>query len=55
MTLRILRPAAAGFLVIAAGALFLAPKAPAQDQKWVQLFNGKNLDGWVPKFSGFDL
>ncbi|HYP14954.1 MAG TPA: DUF1080 domain-containing protein, partial [Bryobacteraceae bacterium] len=20
-----------------------------------QLFNGKNLDGWVPKFSGFDL
>ena len=55
MTYRILRCAAATFLVIAAGALFAAPIAPAQNQKWVQLFNGKNLDGWIPKFSGFDL
>jgi len=22
---------------------------------WVQLFNGRNLDGWVPKFAGYDL
>lgn len=22
------------------------------DQPWVSLFNGKNLDGWTPKFSG---
>lgn len=31
--------------------------APAQnkpDQKeWVQLFNGKNLDGWIPKITGY--
>jgi len=22
---------------------------------WIQLFNGKNLDGWVPKFAGYKL
>ena len=55
MTHRTLRRAAATFFVMVAGALFVAPNAPAQNQKWVQLFNGKNLDGWVPKFSGFDL
>ncbi len=46
---------AATFLIMAASALGAAPPAPAQNPKWVQLFNGKNLDGWVPKFSGFDL
>ena len=50
MTHRILRRAAATFFVMAVGALFVAPNAPAQNPKWVQLFNGKNLDGWVPKF-----
>jgi Domain of Unknown Function (DUF1080) len=48
------RPAGAIF-VMASVALVMAPNAPAQNQKWVQLFNGKNLDGWAPKFSGFDL
>lgn len=24
----------------------------AEDSGWVKLFNGKNLDGWTPKFSG---
>lgn len=23
--------------------------------EWIQLFNGKNLNGWTPKFSGFKL
>ena len=55
MTHRILRRAAATFFVMTAGALFVAPNASAQNQKWVQLFNGKDLDGWVPKFSAFDL
>lgn len=55
MTRPILRCAAATFLAVAAGALFVASTVRAQNQKWVQLFNGKNLDGWVPKFSGFDL
>ena len=32
----------------------------AQSQKpipkdWIQLFNGKNLDGWTPKFAKHDL
>ena len=47
-------------LLAAASALFAVspagqalPQAPKSD--WLQLFNGKNLDGWVPKFSGFDL
>lgn len=34
------------------------PKAanPAADRKdWVQLFNGKDLDGWVPKIKGYAL
>src|SRR5215813_402840 len=22
---------------------------------WVQMFNGQNLDGWVPKITGYDL
>jgi hypothetical protein len=48
---RILGRAAAIFIMT----LIVASNAPAQKQKWVQLFNGKNLDGWVPKFSGFDL
>src|SRR5919204_6841782 len=29
------------------------PKADAKD--WIQLFNGKNLDGWTPKFAKHDL
>jgi hypothetical protein len=29
--------------------------AEATDGKWVPLFNGKNLDGWTPKFVGCDL
>src|SRR3954447_19635852 len=55
MTNRMLRRVAATFFVMATAALVVAQDAPAQNQKWVQLFNGKNLDGWVPKFSGFDL
>jgi hypothetical protein len=52
---RVLGRTAATLFVIAAGVFVLAPNAPAQNQKWIQLFNGKNLDGWVPKFSGFEL
>ena len=35
---------AATFFVIAASALVVAPNAPAQNQKWVPLFDGKTLD-----------
>jgi hypothetical protein len=24
-----------------------------EDQKWVSLFNGKNLDNWIPKIAGY--
>src|SRR5262245_11987437 len=27
----------------------------AEAKDWIQLFNGKNLDGWVPKIKGYDL
>ena len=43
----------------AATILLLSAAAFAQrdpDRKeWIQLFNGKNLDGWVPKITGFPL
>lgn len=29
--------------------------APDTTGPWVQLFNGKNLNGWIPKFAGYDL
>jgi len=32
----------------------LAQKGP-DDREWVQLFNGKNLDGWTPKIKGYEL
>ncbi|MDX2152798.1 MAG: DUF1080 domain-containing protein [Bryobacteraceae bacterium] len=37
--------------------LFLAPFAASgqKKQEWVQLFNGRNLDGWTPKISGYAL
>ena len=49
-------------LVLAAGAVLLSqstaapltmPKAEARD--WLQLFNGKDLSGWTPKFAKHDL
>lgn len=30
----------------------LSPLAGAEERPWVPLFNGKNLDGWLPKFAG---
>jgi Domain of Unknown Function (DUF1080) len=32
-----------------------SPFAPfARADEWIQLFNGKNLDGWTPKIKGYD-
>ena len=36
--------------------LVVASPALAQDadkKEWISLFNGKDLTGWVPKFTGF--
>src|SRR5689334_14202394 len=35
------------------GSQTAADQAPRSD--WIQLFNGKNLDGWVPKIAGENL
>lgn len=35
--------------------LLLQAKAPAQEEKWIQLFNGKDLQGWKAKIKGHDL
>jgi hypothetical protein len=43
----------AGLLTIACG-LALGQNDPNR-KDWIQAFNGKNLDGWVPKITGFDL
>jgi hypothetical protein len=32
-----------------------AGQTAADRKDWIQLFNGKNLDGWVPKIKGYDL
>lgn len=40
----------------AALALVLVATAQAQQREdWLQLFNGRNLDGWIPKIRGYDL
>ena len=31
------------------------PKNDPAKEEWIQLFNGRNLDGWTPKFSKHDL
>ena len=33
--------------------LLTASCATAQEEQWISLFNGRNLDGWTPKFAGF--
>ena len=43
--------AAATFVI-----LLIASTAGAEDgSSWIQLFNGKNLDGWQAKITGYDL
>jgi hypothetical protein len=32
-----------------------APAAEEEDSQWIQLFNGKDLTGWTPKFKGHEL
>ncbi len=31
----------------------LAPGSLAQDEEWISLFNGRDLEGWTPKFAGY--
>ena len=41
--------------VIALVSLSAAGQSPADRRDWIQLFNGKSLDGWVPKITGYPL
>jgi hypothetical protein len=41
------------FLLLTTVAAFAQKAADRKD--WVQLFNGRNLDGWSPKITGYDL
>ena len=41
-------------LVLALALAILAMPAQAEGD-WVQLFNGKNLDGWTPKIRGYEV
>jgi hypothetical protein len=35
--------------------VLVLPAVFAQQGEWIQLFNGRNLDGWTPKIKGHDL
>ena len=42
-------------LVLLALAATASAQAPAEQQEWIQLFNGKDLSGWHPKIRGYAL
>jgi len=43
-------------MLVAALSLALPARHTAQDRKdWIQLFNGRNLDGWAAKIKGYPL
>ena len=41
------------FSLVAFASLLGAGQSPADRKDWIQLFNGKNLDGWAPKITGY--
>ncbi len=45
------------FVFISFSLLFLSCDSdkPSSQSEWISLFNGKDLTGWTPKFSGHDL
>ena len=46
---------AAGTAVLSQSGASTAAVPKADPKEWIQLFNGKNLDGWTPKFAKHDL
>jgi hypothetical protein len=50
-----MRPLSIRTLVIGVLTLLTLTCAQPQQEKWITLFNGKNLDGWIPKIKGFPL
>ena len=49
------RQAAFGMCLVLITGTFGAAQDKKDDGEWIQLFNGKDLDGWTPKFKGHDL
>jgi hypothetical protein len=41
-------------VVVACVLLAASTSVPAGESGWIQLFNGKNLDGWTPKITGYE-
>lgn len=54
---RCARVAAMGAVVLGLAGAIGAGSAPvhAEEGTWIQLFNGKDLDGWTPKIKGYPL
>jgi len=46
---------AAATLVVLMGAGVVRAQDTARQAEWIQLFNGKNLDGWKVKITGYEL
>lgn len=42
-------------LIVLTLASLSAFPAFSEDEGWIELFNGKDLDGWTPKITGYDL
>jgi len=39
--------------VLLFASLLLATSCSPEPEQWISLFNGENLDGWTPKFTGY--
>jgi len=53
--MKITRMAAVALASLLVASVALAAGGKAEEGKWIQLFNGKDLTGWTPKFRGCDL
>jgi hypothetical protein len=50
-----MRSALCAGVALVLGAVVLTGQKPTERQEWIQLFNGRNLDGWTPKIKGYAL
>ena len=53
--MKLLRSPSALVALAVCAALSLGAESSAQDAEWIQLFNGKDLTGWKPKITGYEL
>lgn len=50
-----MRPVLSAVLAFVVAAAVAAGQKPADAREWIQLFNGRNLEGWTPKIKGYAL